>query len=146
MRELGMNLPVLGGDAFITDDFAKLVGDEIMEGIIAASSFIPTADTPKVRKFVADYRAKFGNTPEDHASPLYDGVYILAEAMKRAGTTSDREKINVELSRTNGFEGVDGVHTADKWNNLLHSCMLAEYKNGGWVYLDILTGLEDHDD
>ena len=145
MRELGMNLPVLGGDAFVTDDFAKLVGNDIMDGIIAASSFIPTAETPKVEKFVEDYKAKFGNVPEDHASPLYDGVYILAEAIKRAGST-DREKINAELAKTSGFEGVNGPHTADKWNNLLHSCMLAEYKNGGWVYIKTLTGLEDHDD
>lgn len=145
MRELGMNLPVLGGDAFVTDDFAKLVGDDIMEGIIAASSFIPTADTPRVVKFVEDYRARFGNTPEDHAPCFYDGVYVLKEAIERAGSL-DREKINAELMKTKGYAGVQGDYTADKWNNLLHSCMMGVYKNGGWVYLKTITGLEDYDD
>ena len=58
---------------------------------------------PKVRKFVADYKAyyKTNDFPYDQAplcsSSCYDQVFMLVEAMKRAGTVDDVAKIRKEL-------------------------------------------------
>lgn len=58
---------------------------------------------PKVKKFVADYKAfyKTNEFPYDQAplcsSSCYDQVFMLVEAMKRAGTVDDVAKVKKEL-------------------------------------------------
>lgn len=143
MREMGINIPVYGGDAFITPDFAKLVGQDKMEGVIAGSAFIATSPDPAVQDFVKKYKDKYGVVPEDHAAPYYDAVKILAQVISKVGT--DREKIAQELRNLKDFKGVQGDYTADKFGNLVHSCMLAKYTKGGWVYMDTVKDLQDSD-
>jgi len=71
-----------------------------------------------VAKFVADYKAFHKRDfPYDQAplcsSSCYDHVFMLVEAMKKAGTASDRKKIRDALA---GFrhEGVIGTIQFDK--------------------------------
>jgi branched-chain amino acid transport system substrate-binding protein len=141
MREMGINIPVYGGDAFITPDFAKLVGQDKMEGIIAGSAFIASSSEPAVQDFVTKYKEKYGVIPEDHAAPYYDAVKIVAQVIEKVGT--DREKIAEALRSLSGFQGVQGDYTADKYGNFVHSCMLATYTNGEWVYNKTVKNLVD---
>lgn len=144
LRELGINLPVFGGDAFITPDFAKLTDPQLVEGTIAATTFIPGNPDPKVQDFVKKYKKLYGEEPEDHASPYYDAVYIVAEAIKKVGP--DRQKIADYLAHLKGFNGVNGEYTADKWGNLVHTAVLAKFHNGKWEYIKTITGMTDWDD
>jgi branched-chain amino acid transport system substrate-binding protein len=143
MREMGIKIPVLGGDAFITPDFAKLVGPEKMEGIIASSAFIVSNPSPEVQGFVTKYKQKFGVEPEDHAAPYYDAVKILGQVIAKTGP--DREKIVAELRNLKGFKGVQGDYTADKWGNLVHRASLAKYTGGKWVWIADAENLTDTD-
>jgi branched-chain amino acid transport system substrate-binding protein len=142
MREMGINIPVYGGDAFITPDFAKLVGNDKMEGVIAGSAFIASSSDPAVQDFVKKYKAKYGVVPEDHAAPYYDAVKILAQVIEKVGT--DREKIAEGLRTLSGFQGVQGDYTADKFGNFVHSCMLAKFTNGQWNYMETIKNLQDN--
>lgn len=141
MREMGIKTPVFGGDAFITPDFAKLVGDDKMEGVIASSAFISSHPSPEVQDFVKKYKEKYKVEPEDHAAPYYDAVRILGQVMGKAGT--DREKINAELHALKGFKGVQGDYTADKWGNLIHRASIAKYTGGKWVWIADVENLTD---
>ena len=143
LRELGVDIPVLGGCAFITPGFRGLVGYDVMEGVVAAGSFVPTAPNPRVASFVEAYQARFNMTPYDHASPYYDMVFILAEAIERAGSL-DRTAIRDELRNTTGFIGVQGEYNYDGWGNMLPSTMVAVFENGNWRYIRTLTGQEDY--
>lgn len=141
MREMGITLPVFGGDAFITPDFAKLVGNVNMEGVIASSAFIATSKEPAVQEFVKKYKEKYGVVPEDHAAPYYDAVKIIAQIVGKVGT--DREKVAEALRNLKGFKGVQGDYTADKFGNLIHSSMIAKYEHGQWVYEETVKDLVD---
>jgi branched-chain amino acid transport system substrate-binding protein len=143
MREMGIKLPVFGGDAFITPDFAKLVGPEKMEGVIASSAFIVSNPAPEVQGFVTKYKQKFGVEPEDHAAPYYDAVKILGQVIAKTGP--DSEKIAAELRTLKGFKGVQGDYTADKWGNLIHRASLAKYTGGKWVWIADADNLTDSD-
>ena len=57
---------------------------------------------PVVTKFIADYKAKYGQNPSTFAGHAYDGFMIAVEALKTAGTDKaaarhDRE--DLELAR-----------------------------------------------
>lgn len=144
MRELGCDLPVLGGDAFITPDFAKLVGDEYMEGVIATSAFVPVDPSETPQAFVENYKKIFGTIPDDHAAPYYDSVKILAKVIGEVG--EDKEAITEALRNVKGYEGVQGDYTTDEWGNMIHGCKVVEYKSGAWNYVKTMPAIADFAD
>jgi branched-chain amino acid transport system substrate-binding protein len=64
------------------------------------------AVTPKTKPFALAFKAKFGTAPAYTGYTAYDEVYIIAEAIQRAGST-DPDKMVTELEKTN-FEGTIG--------------------------------------
>jgi branched-chain amino acid transport system substrate-binding protein len=64
------------------------------------------AVTPKTKPFVEAFKAKYGTAPAYTGYTAYDEVYIIAEAIHRAGST-DPDKMVAELEKTN-FEGTIG--------------------------------------
>ncbi|WP_298255391.1 ABC transporter substrate-binding protein [Bradyrhizobium sp.] len=64
------------------------------------------AVTPKTKPFAAAFKAKYGTPPAYTGYTAYDDVYIIAEAIKRAGST-DPDKMVAEMERTK-FEGTIG--------------------------------------
>ncbi len=65
-----------------------------------------TAVTPKTKPFAAAFEKKFGKAPAYTGYTAYDEVYIIADAIKRAGST-DPDKMVAELEKTD-YEGTIG--------------------------------------
>jgi branched-chain amino acid transport system substrate-binding protein len=64
------------------------------------------AVTPKTKPFAAAFKARFGIPPAYTGYTSYDEVYLLAEAIQRAGST-DPDKMVAEMEKTD-FEGTIG--------------------------------------
>jgi branched-chain amino acid transport system substrate-binding protein len=58
------------------------------------------AVTPKTLPFVNAFKAKFGNFPSYAGYTSYDEVYYIAEAIKRAGGSTDSDKLVEALEKT----------------------------------------------
>jgi branched-chain amino acid transport system substrate-binding protein len=71
---------------------------------------------------------KYGSEPDTLAAWNYDALYILAEAMKKAGT--DPEKIREAILATKGFKGVLGEFNFDEFGDGLHEVSMIQIKNG----------------
>jgi branched-chain amino acid transport system substrate-binding protein len=77
------------------------------EGVPSLAVATPdVAVTPKTKPFAAAFKAKFGTPPAYTGYTAYDEVYIIAEAIQRAGST-DPDKMVAELEKTD-FEGTIG--------------------------------------
>jgi len=77
------------------------------EGI--PSLAVATSDvavTPKTKPFARAFKARFGTAPAYTGYTSCDDVYIIAEAIQRAGST-DPDKMVAEMEKTN-FEGTIG--------------------------------------
>jgi branched-chain amino acid transport system substrate-binding protein len=71
----------------------------------------PVNGTDKVKAFIKAYNAEYGHDPESAFAALgYDAIYLMADAIKRAGST-DPAAIRDALANTKGFEGVTGTIT-----------------------------------
>jgi branched-chain amino acid transport system substrate-binding protein len=93
VRELGLNVQLLGGDTiFGNPKFVELAGKDI-EGGIHATVFIPSEDDPQIRKFVSSYRQRFNELPDPWAGQFYDAVDIIYAAVKANGNQADARKI-----------------------------------------------------
>lgn len=59
----------------------------LAEGVILLTPFAADAKDEKTKKFVADYQAAYGATPNQFAADAYDAVYIMKAAIEKSGAT-----------------------------------------------------------
>jgi branched-chain amino acid transport system substrate-binding protein len=113
MRKQGIHCPILGSNGFNDPKILELAG-KAMEGSTWASGFFPDNPDPKVRKFVAKVQEKYKKKPNQFHAQAYDALWVIAEAIKRAGVTentpANRIKIRDALATTTNFPGVSGTH------------------------------------
>jgi branched-chain amino acid transport system substrate-binding protein len=105
IRDQGSAAIALGGDGWGTERFFDRGGRDIAQAYFSTQWWAED-ESPLSRAFVRKYQR--GPLPADAPEALaYDAVYLLADAMRRAGST-DREKVRDALAATRNFTGVTG--------------------------------------
>jgi len=94
MKELGITVPLLGGETMNTAKFIQLAGPAA-EGHIASTPGAALEARPGGKEFAARYRARFKQEIGLYAPYFYDGVMVVAAAMERAGTTAPAKVVPV---------------------------------------------------
>jgi branched-chain amino acid transport system substrate-binding protein len=111
-RDAGITGPIVGGDGYDTPDLVKTAG-ATTSGVFFTTHALMDASigTDPIKKFMGAYKAEFGTDPENAFAALgYDTVYLLADAIKRAGST-DSAAIKTALESTKDFKGITGSIT-----------------------------------
>jgi branched-chain amino acid transport system substrate-binding protein len=81
-REFGMTQPAIGVE--FTAEIAKVAGPHAEGYMFATDYFNPEASDPWPQRFAAEYRKRYGDNPEVYAANYYEGIFVVAEAIKRA--------------------------------------------------------------
>jgi branched-chain amino acid transport system substrate-binding protein len=111
-REIGIKAQILGG-AGLNDPRIGSLAKSGAYGTITFAPFSPKDDRAIVKDFVANYQKKFAKTePPAYVALGYDAVMLLADAIRRAGST-DREAVRNALGTTKNLEGLNGLYTYD---------------------------------
>jgi len=137
-RQLGITVPLLGGDGWEAPELIQIAGSAL-EGTYYSTHFSAENDDPKVQKFVADFRAKNnGETPDAMAALGYDAAMVLADAIRRAGTTADPQ-LRDAIAATRDFDGVTGRTTLDAQRNASKSAVMITVKEGKFRYVETIA-------
>ncbi len=136
-KELGLNIPLFGGDGWESDNLLQ-VGKEAVEGNYFSTHCSPEDSSPKMTSFVAAYKAKYGKTPDAMAALGYDSAYVLAEAIKKAGTT-DSAPLRDAIASTKDFDGVTGKFSLDANRNAIKSAAILTIKDGKFKFLETIA-------
>jgi branched-chain amino acid transport system substrate-binding protein len=110
MAKLGWKVPIVGSWTLSMATFIDNAGAN-GDGAIMPETFIQSPTTPKRKTFIDAYQAayKIDRIPSPvSAAQGYDSIYLLAAAIKQAGTT-DGPKVRAALE--NLKETVEGVVT-----------------------------------
>lgn len=67
-------------------DFTIRATDNLLEGTVSTSSYIPDIDTAGNKQFVAAWKAKFGRLPTDTEGQAYNGIQVLLAGVHLAGS------------------------------------------------------------
>jgi branched-chain amino acid transport system substrate-binding protein len=78
-----------------------------------------TAVTAKTKPFAEAYQKRFGSLPAYTGYTAYDDVYIIAEAIKRAGST-DADKVVSELEKTDYVGTIGRIAFYGRDNRFTH--------------------------
>ena len=135
-RQLGIKVPLFGGDGWEAPELLD-IAKEAAEGTYYTTHYSPEAKTPEVQNFVKAYREKYNETPDAMAALGYDSAIVLADAIKRAGST-EGPKLRDALAATKGVQGVTGTTTIDKNRDATKPATVITIKNGKFEYVDTI--------
>ena len=133
-RELGITVPLLGGDGWDSPRLFEIGGDAL-NGCFISNHYSVDDPAPAIQKFVSEYKSRYKQTPDALAALGYDAAKILADAISRAGST-DGNKIREALGVTKDFSGVTGQITIDKDRNAVKPAVVLKIDNGKFVYVE----------
>ncbi|MGI4814652.1 MAG: ABC transporter substrate-binding protein [Janthinobacterium lividum] len=91
----------------ITPDVLKVAGDSA-EGAFTVDIWSPTTDNEINRKFVSAFQAKYHEAPSKVDFLGFESVWVLGQAIRKAGTDSDTAKI-AQTIRDNAWETPRGT-------------------------------------
>jgi branched-chain amino acid transport system substrate-binding protein len=134
-RELDMSMPLFGGDGWEAPELIT-IGGAAVEGCYYSTHYSPQVDTPAVKAFVAKFQARYdGEIPDAMAALGYDSAEVMADAIRRAGST-EGPAVRDALAATKGFEGVTGVTTMDKHRDATKAAVVIMVKDGKFKYVE----------
>ena len=91
----------LTGAGFLTEPDVLPAQGRSALGIVTGHFYTPQLDNPANKKFVADFKAKFGGkTPDGFACQGYDTAEVIVRALKAVnGNTQDKEQLVAALEK-----------------------------------------------
>jgi branched-chain amino acid transport system substrate-binding protein len=131
-ERLGLAVPMLGGDGWDAPDLTKIAGTAL-NGSYFSNHFAPDVATPTAQKFVADFKAKYGQEPTGLGALGYDAAAVLAEAMKHASALTP-DAVREALTKVKNFEGVSGTITINGERNADKSAVVIRIVDGKLKY------------
>ena len=121
LRAQGFNRPIVGADGW--DGLSENAGTEVLNGFYS-NHYAADSTEPKVQNFVKSYKEKYSLTPTSFAALGYDSVYMLKDAIVKAGKV-ESEAVRVALEATDG-DYVTGHLTFNEKHNPVKGAVIVE--------------------
>ncbi len=127
-RELGLTMPILGGDGWVGDALQN--GREALNNTFISNHYSGDNPSPVVQNFVATYKKRFGKDPDSIAALAYDATKVLADAITRAGST-EGPRLRDAIAATD-VPGVTGQLKMNAERNVVKPAVIQElvFENG----------------
>ena len=116
----------------IAEEEVKAIGVEYLKGHYAAWNYFQTVDTPESKKFVEAFKKEYGGdrVVNDPMEAAYIMVYLWKQAVEKAGTADDLEKVRTAaLGQT--FDAPEGKVTLENNHHLAKVVRIGEIREDG---------------
>lgn len=141
--ELGLKQPRYGFSGGNETQFLKVATSEQMEGVwdLRPTELTVEALGPTAKAFVDNYQKKFNEAVTPNAPYAYDQVYVLRDAIQKAGTVTDTKKVVAEIGKlappaevVMKYSPIDG-RMFDENGQAYISNGAFQWQKGKWVYV-----------
>jgi branched-chain amino acid transport system substrate-binding protein len=131
MKALGLKIPLMGGETMNSAKFIELAGPAA-EGSIASTPGAALESRPGGKAFAAKYKSRYKSDVGLYTPYFYDGVMVIAAAMKAANST-DPAKYLPALAKID-YPGVTADIQFDDKGDLTRGLLtIFRVQNGKWV-------------
>ena len=113
-KQMGWNVPFLGGDATNNPDLVKIAGKDAAKGFLFLSPPVPQdLNTPQAKQFLAAYKKKYHSLPGSVWAVLAgDGFLALTKAIEQTKSTNPDTLADYMHNKLN-FAGLTGKISFD---------------------------------
>jgi branched-chain amino acid transport system substrate-binding protein len=114
MKQLGLNVKLVGGDGICSDEIGKLARGAMADGqvVCAEAGGVDASGKAAVENFKAAYKKRYGIDVQIYSPYVYDAVMTVADAMVKAGSAAPAKYLP-ELAKIQ-YKGITGVIAFDK--------------------------------
>ena len=111
-RQAGLpdSVKVIAPPSMASANFIK-AGGKAVEGAVVVADYFEGSDTPLNKAFVATYRAKYKQAPDNWAAVGYALGSLAVDVLKAAGPGADRERVRVAFASIKDTPTVLGAGT-----------------------------------
>jgi branched-chain amino acid transport system substrate-binding protein len=127
-RGLGLSSTLLGADGWDSPKLAE-IGGSAVEGSYFSNHYSVDDPSPAVRKFVDAYKRAYGSEPDSIAALSYDATRLVADSIRRAGSTEGK-RVRDAIASTKDFPAVTGTITMDADRNPVKLPVILKVVNG----------------
>ncbi|MGE5129400.1 MAG: ABC transporter substrate-binding protein [Sphingomonadaceae bacterium] len=141
-RQIGMSVPLYQSHGVASKEFIKLAGDaangvRLPAAALLVANTLPANDPQKhvVLSYTHEYEARYHQDVSTFGGHAYDGLMLITQAMKSAGTTN-KAKVRDALEQIHGFWGIDGEFNFSPTDHMglsLGAFRMLEIQNGNWT-------------
>jgi branched-chain amino acid transport system substrate-binding protein len=96
-RQLGWNVPIMGGNGFNSPAFIKNAGPAA-EGVYVGTAWNKVSADPANQAFIAAMKAR-GVDPDQFCAQAYTGVLVVAEAVRQSGMKGGRAEVKAGFAK-----------------------------------------------
>ncbi|MDI2589038.1 MULTISPECIES: ABC transporter substrate-binding protein [unclassified Psychrobacillus] len=132
-RELGITVPLMGADGWDSPTIVDLAGAEALNNTFVINHYSAEDPDGKAKEFADKFNDKYGKAPNSFNALGYDTVYLLKDAIERAGST-DGTKIKDALKATDNLDLVTGLYSVDENHHPVKSATILEFVDGKQVF------------
>ena len=132
-RELGMNLPIVGGDGWDSPKLSEIAGAGPLNNTFFTNHYSPDDTSPASKAFVDAYVKAYNQKPDAPAVLGYDGARLMIDAISRAGGT-EGAKVSKALAETKNYKAVTGDTSLNETHDAVKSAVIIEFKDGKQAY------------
>jgi branched-chain amino acid transport system substrate-binding protein len=141
-RQIGVSVPLYQSHGVASKEFIKLAG-AAAEGVrlpaaaLLVADSLPQSDPQRsvVVSYKNEYESRFKSEVSTFGGHAYDGLYLVVDAMKKAGGT-DKAKVRDALEGAHGFMGTAGMFNMSASDHMgldLTAFRMLEVKGGNWT-------------
>jgi branched-chain amino acid transport system substrate-binding protein len=148
VKQLGIQVPLFQCHGLPDPIYIKLAGEASEGNIMPATKLMVAAQLPNsdpqkkvILEFIRLYQDVYQYDRQfpinTHSGYAWDAIYILANAMKKAGTNN--EKLREAIEKTKGYIGVSGIYNLtpeDHYGLGLDSMVIVQIVKGEWKMLE----------
>lgn len=123
-------------------DFQSALGSRVTQ------QWDPTLDNPANKKFVADFKAKYGSYPSFYAAQSYDAINMIAHAVAKVGNADDKDALRAAMMEAD-YGSVRGDYSYGNNHFPIQNFYLREVvadADGNWTTKVVSTVFENHQD
>lgn len=131
-RELGLKVPLMGGDGWESSKLFEIGGDAL-DGSYFSTAMSPEDPSPRVQKFLADWKTAYGETPDSLGALGYDAAKVALDAIARSRSLAGPD-LRAAIGETKDFPGVTGSITINAERNAVKPAVVLKVAGGKAVY------------
>ena len=136
-RALRLPSVLLGADGWDSPKLTE-IGGEAIEGAYFSNHYSVDDPSPRGRLFVAEYEKVYGAAPDSIAALSYDAAFLIADAIRRAGSTEGK-RVRDALAETRDYPGVTGTITMDADRNPIKPAFILKVEGGKFRFVESIA-------
>ncbi|WP_407659931.1 ABC transporter substrate-binding protein [Hyalangium gracile] len=136
-RELGLQVPLLGGDGWESEKLFEL-GGSALNGSYFSNHYALDNPDPLLKEFSEKYQKAYGSLPDSVAALAYDATKLAADAMKRAPDLSGKA-LRDAIAATKDFPGVAGKITINAKRDAEKQAVVLKVEDGKTKFVATVT-------